>query len=342
MNPRWRKLLQFTIIPASVGIGAVWLVISQTAASKDMALWDSIISVVLFTLMAMVLGNILKYYRPSNGKEWNVAVWILLFSLAWTFGTLFLLTSLSTKYTEYQAILYNTIYLRFFISLLVLTCLALVTWVRQQTAGEVKAEKRVSELRQLSKDTELNALRQQLQPHFLFNSLNSIQALTSSDPLKAKQMVIQLSDFLRGTLRKENDSRHSIEEELAHSKLYLEIEKVRFGDRLLIEWDIDEAFKEKSIPAMVLQPLLENAIKHGIYQITGPVKIKIQLQSEANFATFLVTNPYDPAVSKATTGAGFGLSSLARRLFLLFEDNNLISTTATDTEYTVKMKIPLL
>src|SRR5690606_27683378 len=111
---------------------------------------------------------------------------------------------------------------------------------------------------------ELYNLRQQLQPHFLFNSLNSIIALIGNQPDRAKEMVFQLSDFLRGTLRKDDQQLIPLAEEVDHLKLYLEIEKVRFGHRLEVKIEIPKEAMEKKLPAMIVQPLLENAIKYGL------------------------------------------------------------------------------
>src|SRR5690606_9569496 len=121
----------------------------------------------------------------------------------------------------------------------------------------------------LAKEAELFKLRQQLHPHFLFNSLNSINSLIGSRPAEARKMVQQLSDFLRGTLRKEESQLVSLKEELQYLGLYLDIEKLRFGSRLITEIETQEGADALFIPSLLLQPIVENAIKFGLYDTLG-------------------------------------------------------------------------
>lgn len=340
MSPRWRKILLFILLPALAGMAAVWLVIPDSAGFGNLAVWDAFISVTVFTLEALALGNILRFYRPSGGREWTLAIWIIVFCAGWLFITLAIMNFIAGSQEAYSDLIFNSIYLRFFIAIIVLTCLALVTWVRRQSESETRSQQRMSEMQQMSREAELHTLRQQLQPHFLFNSLNSIQALVSSDPLKAKNMVIQLSDYLRGTLRKSNHSRHTVAEELENARLYLEIEKVRFGDRLQVNWQVNEDCPDSVIPTLILQPLLENAIKYGVYQTTGPVAIDMSVRCDPVNIIFEVANPCDPEMAKTTKGTGFGLSSLRRRLFLLYGRNDLLDTMEVNGKFIVLLRIP--
>ena len=194
---------------------------------------------------------------------------------------------------------------------------------------------------ELSREAELSQLRQQLQPHFLFNSLNSINALVVSQPQKARQMVLQLSDFLRGTIRKDLKAWLSLEEELSFLKLYLEIEKVRFGHRLQVEIDVPDQILEMKIPQLLIQPLLENSIKHGLYGVTGEVMISLKAFKEQNYLILKLTNPFDPE-SPSPGGTGFGLSSVERRLYLLFGRNDLLEKSSENSLFSIQLKIPQL
>jgi LytS/YehU family sensor histidine kinase len=262
--------------------------------------------------------------------------------IAWIFGS-FSLVSLvvPTANETYQDLLLHSVMLRFFIALVVMTCSALIVWIRRQSESEARSQSRFNEIQQLYRETELNALRQQLQPHFLFNSLNSIQSLAATDPQKARNMVLQLSDFLRGTLRKDNHTQLTVEEEIDHTRLYLEIEMVRFSDRLQVDWEVDENVKTLMIPALVLQPLVENAIKFGVYQTSGPVQLWIDVKAENNHVILTVKNPFDPAYSGSAKGTGFGLNSLQRRLYLLYGRNDLVQTTTKEHYFTATLKIPI-
>ena len=211
-------------------------------------------------------------------------------------------------------------------------------WYSQEEQTEINARK--SEIEKLNKEAELFKLRQQLQPHFLFNSLNSISALTVSMPEKAREMVHQLSEFLRGTLKKEEQDWNTLDEELEHLALYLEIEKVRFGNRLQTLIICDDNVRLLKLPSLLLQPVVENAIKFGLYDTTGDVLIKIEAAKSENNLKIVVQNPYDPETMQPIKGAGFGLSSIQRRLFLLFARNDLLQIKKEDNFFITTVIIP--
>jgi LytS/YehU family sensor histidine kinase len=142
----------------------------------------------------------------------------------------------------------------------------------------------------LLKEAELFKLRQQLQPHFLYNSLNSISALIMISPERAQDMVGKLSDFLRSSVKRESDDNVPIDEELRYIQSYLAIESVRFGDRLCIDFRHDYT-DDATIPPFLLQPILENAIKFGLYGNTGIVHIGIHISLQADMLTLSITNP---------------------------------------------------
>src|SRR6185437_2935474 len=181
------------------------------------------------------------------------------------------------------------------------------------------------ETERLSKEAELFKLRQQFQPHFLFNSLNSISALTAVDPEKARHMIYQLSDFLRGTLKKDEQQWITLAEEIQYLQLYLDIEKVRFGHRLQTEIITPEETLTFKMPALILQPVVENEIKFEDF--SGNLKI-------------IVKNPFDPETSNPVKGTGFGLASIRRRLFLLFARNDLINSTTEKNNFITTILIP--
>ena len=211
-----------------------------------------------------------------------------------------------------------------------------VLWYTLQDRQET--ERRRTEADRLAKDAELNTLRQQLQPHFLFNSLNSINALVGTQPQKARTMILQLSDFLRGTLRKEQKEWITLEEELQHLQLYLDIEKVRFGHRL--STNISNEAVNAKLPIMLLQPIVENAIKFGLYDTTEAIEVVIHTKMENGYLFIQITNPFDAETSSPKKGTGFGLSSVQRRLYLLFARNDLLQTNANKNLFITTIKIP--
>ena len=220
--------------------------------------------------------------------------------------------------------------------------MALVSVLWYTLQDQQQNEKRRSEAERLAKEAELYKLRQQLQPHFLFNSLNSINALIGLKPHEARTMIQQLSDFLRGTLKKEDHTWVSLEDELAHLQLYLEIEKVRFGHRLTTHIENNETGKQLRLPAMLLQPIVENAIKFGLYDTIGTITISIKATIENEVLVIRVENPFDPSTTLPMQGTGFGLSSVQRRLYLLFGRSDLLETEASDALFITTIKIPQL
>jgi LytS/YehU family sensor histidine kinase len=191
---------------------------------------------------------------------------------------------------------------------------------------------------ELLKEAELFKLRQQLQPHFLYNSLNSINALVMISPDKAQEMIGKLSDFLRGSVKREGEDIISVNEEIVYIESYLAIESVRFGDRLSVSFEKD--YSEKAtIPPFLFQPILENAIKFGLYGKTGKVQISINIKEEDNTLMLTITNPYDISYMPPK-GTGFGLKGVGRRLYLLYARTDLLETSNDGQNFTTILKIP--
>jgi two-component system LytT family sensor kinase len=194
-------------------------------------------------------------------------------------------------------------------------------------------------MKKLLKEAELKALKAQLNPHFLFNSLNSISSLTITDPDKAREMVNKLSDFLRSSLRSKNNMMHPLTNELANVDRYLEIEKVRFGNRLECENDIDDACWDMQLPAMLLQPLYENAVKHGVYESVEPVNIRTFCRKGPHGLEISIINNYDPE-STPIKGEGVGLENVRNRLKTLFFTDGLLTVTRENHHFEVSLTIP--
>lgn len=204
--------------------------------------------------------------------------------------------------------------------------------------SEKKAKE--AELQTMIRDTELKLLRSQINPHFLFNSLNSVSSLTITDPEKAREMVVKLSEFMRYALSRKNDQPVSLSAELDSVKLYLDIEKVRFGDRMVVEESIDKSVLDVKVPVMLLQPIYENAVKHGVYETTRSVNIKTSIISSNGFVFITITNNYDTD-TPPVKGTGTGLSNTMRRLELSYGNKAAIETSKDDGVFTVRIRIPL-
>jgi LytS/YehU family sensor histidine kinase len=174
-------------------------------------------------------------------------------------------------------------------------------------------EMREKEARVLTREAELRALRFQINPHFLFNSLNSIAALTTSSPDQARRMTQLLSSFLRASLRLGDRQNIPLREELQHVRDYLDIERVRFTDRLRVVEQIDEGSLNALVPPLLLQPLVENAVKHGIAGLEDGGTVTLSVTGKADRLALAVENPVDAQQASGTDG-GHGLSNVRERL----------------------------
>lgn len=206
-----------------------------------------------------------------------------------------------------------------------------------QSLEEKKQQEGV--LRNLVKEAELKALKAQLNPHFLFNSLNSISSLTITDVDSAREMINKLSDFLRYSL-KDNDTRLlTLREELRSMAKYLEIEKVRFGDRLSCEIEMDDKCKDLLLPPMILQPLYENAVKHGVYESIEPVHIRTFCRCIDGYLEVSIINNYD-SDSVSAKGEGVGLQNIQNRLKMIYHKDGLLTVTKENHHFEATLTIP--
>lgn len=340
-----------TIFRSGMLIIGGWLVMSASqfgmlVASDvewQLALDDTIISQLLLCLSAFGVSLLIRFYHPERKSlghllqsllEWTVMMAGLVSFLQYEI-LLWVITD-----HDYLTFIDRTVPIRVFINwlLILLSAAAIWMWHYYQEQQDIQERKQASD--QLMKDAELSALRQQLHPHFLFNSLNSISALAGSQPEQARKMVQQLSDFLRGTLRKDDRQMVTLEEELNHLQLYLDIEKVRFGHRLKTVIEKEENCLQAKLPSLLLQPIVENAIKFGLYDTVDEISIRVRVWMKDTLLHVEVINPFDPSTAVPRTGTGFGLSSIQRRLFLLFSRSDLLTTFQKDNYFTTHIQIP--
>lgn len=190
--------------------------------------------------------------------------------------------------------------------------LGLLSWLYQQQVLSTQ-KVLVAESQALVERSKLQALKSQLNPHFLFNALHSINTLVESDPRQASEMIIKMSQLLRTMLAMNEREDHILKDEVNFVKQYLSIESERFKDRLSIELEVDEAAKSIVVPTMTLQPLIENAFKHGISKMTGKTALGIDIKQHERSLTILVRNDV-PKVNDQRAHAGIGLVNLSDRL----------------------------
>jgi len=316
------------------------IVLHRLGLNWEISLIDASISSALLAFFCFDAVAIFYYYQPGKNNRAYRFIFALGITILFCISTKWALTYLLPSNQEYLQFLEKSMPVRFIFALLIISFVTLLNWMWNNIQDQKEKEKRQNDAEQLAKEAELARLRQQLQPHFLFNSLNSISALAGSKPNEARKMIQQLSDFLRGTLKKDDQQTVSLKEELEHLKLYLEIEKVRFGHRLNVKVDFDSTDLTTKIPPLLMQPIVENAIKFGLYDTTDEITIEILSYVKDNCLCVQVKNPFDAETQSANHGTGFGLSSIQRRLFLLYARNDLMITEKKDGQFITTLKIP--
>jgi two-component system, LytTR family, sensor histidine kinase AlgZ len=191
----------------------------------------------------------------------------------------------------------------------------------------------------LARESELKALKAQINPHFLFNSLHSISALTAIDAGRARDMCIRLSDFLRSSLRLGERTTIPFREELALARSYLDVEQVRFGDRLRVTQDIDERCEDCEVPPLLVQPLVENAIKHGIATMVEGGEISIRGRRSQDMMRFVIENPFDPEAPSSRRN-GIGLANVRNRLAARYGNAARLEIESDANRYRVILTLP--
>lgn len=201
-----------------------------------------------------------------------------------------------------------------------------------------EAEKQSLAFQVLAQEAELRALRAQLNPHFLFNSLNSILSLISSNPTEAEHMIRKLADFYRKGLKHGATETIPLKEELNIIDDYLAIEKVRFGDRLVVQTSIAEEALQFPVPSLILQPLIENAVRHGIAQCLSRGTISINAFLKKSFLHIRIENSQEGKSSKR--GTGTGLRNVRYRLKALYGNSAQLYIEPSDTTFAVEVILP--
>lgn len=302
---------------------------------------DAFVDTFLLGVSVAVITQVLAYYRPVKNRYVFVAMMALVMSLFWIASVTYFLKFCFSGYPAYIEFLMSSFPIRFALGWTMITSTSFIAMLLYEMHDQRDIIGRREATEKMAREAELFKLRQQLSPHFLFNSLNSINALVKLRPDEARQMIQQLSDFLRGTLKKEDQQWIPLKEELQYLQLYLDIEKVRFRHRLSTVFEQAEDTEGMQIPPMLLQPVVENAIKFGLYDTTEAITIEIKAWQERGELIVTVSNPFDPALqSQPSLGTGFGLNSIARRLYLLFARQDLLETKHDNQVFTTIIKVP--
>jgi two-component system, LytTR family, sensor kinase len=303
----------------------------------SVAITDGAITNAVLGLAGYEMVLIMRHYQPRQSLR---LIWSIGLAICCTAFIKWILGMALEHEQAYVEFIGQWIVVRALFAWLVISFITAISWMWFYMKDQQEAQLRKADTEKLAREAELATLRQQLQPHFLFNSLNSISALAGSRPEEARKMIQQLSDFLRGTIKRDDQQMIPLEEELNHLQLYLEIEKVRFGHRLTTSIEKENNPDQLKLPPLLLQPVVENAIKFGLYDTVGEILIRIKAKSEGGQLVLMVENPYDPSTAQPRQGTGFGLSSIQRRLYLLFGRNDLLKTHQLNQTFITEVRIP--
>jgi two-component system, LytTR family, sensor kinase len=226
--------------------------------------------------------------------------------------------------------------------LIVIVCHHALEYYRRYEDGRLRA----SQLETRLANAQLQALKMQLHPHFLFNTLHSISELVHADPARAETMIVRLSDFLRLTLEQSGSPEVAVSQELEFLRRYLEIEQMRFEERLTVEWEIDPEALPIRVPNLLLQPIVENALRHGIGRNPGPGLLRISCRMDGDRLAMKVFDN-GPGPARATANLqepvreGVGLNNTRHRLERLYGGDHHIDFRQTpDTGFEVTIRIP--
>lgn len=260
-----------------------------------------------------------------------IALWLLI--------GYFIVSNLISDRDTYSNFFFDTLKFRGALGIFTYFLLTAFYYIVIYYTGFQERRIKETELKNLVTEAELRSLKFQINPHFIFNSLNSMSALTEIDPKKAKQMIIKLAEFLRYTLATNDKQMVSLNEELKNIRLYLEIEKIRFEEKFDYTEEINEECSKVMIPSMILQPLFENAIKHAVYETLEQVELKLICSKQDSYLKIIMQNNFEGESSKK--GAGVGLNNIKERLRLIYELDNLMEVKKEDNIFRVSIFIPI-
>jgi sensor histidine kinase YesM len=325
-----------------------FLFIQLLYIGTDIGLTASITDGLVFTFFLGGIGLTLWYparYIPIEKNSplkiiLGHSIGALITTVIWLAAGYFLLVSIFNFNTAYPQFFYSTLAWRILIGLLFYSLFVSFYYMIIYYTGFHEREVKEAELKSLVTEAELKSLKFQINPHFIFNSLNSMSALTEIDPVKAKQMILKLADFLRFILKTNELEKNKLSEELKNIGLYLDIERIRFEDKFDYVEEIGEGCTNVEIPSMILQPLFENAIKHAVYETLDKVTLKLFCNIQNGFLKIVVQNNFDEA-GIAKKGAGVGLKNIDERLKLIYHQNNLLEVKKQKDIFEVTLYIPI-
>lgn len=337
-NPKLAILYgSFWIVASAIYVLLLWL-------SRGLDITTAIVEVassfIIFAIVGTSIWYVIKYSTLEGNSIFKIAVsHLIAASIIVSLWLYFGLIIIKTVNPESIELLRTSIPTRAMGGFMLYTVYVIFFYAINYYQGFKEKLRNEGRLISLVKEAELHALKSQINPHFLFNSLNSISSLTMTDPGKAQEMVINLSQLMRYSLKHNQKEKVSLKQEIENNKLYLSIEKVRFGSKLNPVFEISKNCMDAEIPNMILQPLYENAIKYGVYEAIEPVDIVTRCKNLNNNLVVSISNTFDSNVI-SKKGEGIGLRNIRDRLKIIYGNPQLLKIENNRKEFKVTLTIP--
>ncbi len=314
----------------------------------ELPLLKSFIDGLVFDTVFALLGIALWFPVFYNDLEKNTFANLIIYHLSilslvmvfWISSSVFILKFIFSDSDTYILSVENGIHWRVFTGIFLYFATVMIYYLIIYGYNLREHITQESHLREKINEAKLQTLKSQINPHFLFNSLNSISSLTITNPEKAHEMIIKLSGFLRYSLAHDPNNLIPLKLEIENIDTYIAVEKIRFADKLIFNKSINKNCLEHNVPFLILQPIIENAIKHGVYESTKPVTVNIACENiEGNKAMITIGNDFD-ANSVLQKGTGTGIKNIKERLKIIYQLNNLFTIEKTENYFKVILIIP--
>ncbi|MDR0565843.1 MAG: histidine kinase [Prevotellaceae bacterium] len=334
---------------------AVWALIISAQVSLEYYTGNMPFHIILIDTLAynvLFAASLLRLWYPIRYNFWEQKSWqfnvaahitLLLTELLVCIGLSYALTYLfAAKDGTYQSFVLSTLLWKIIEGALLHAIVVMIYYLciyverlNEKAANEIRLNK-------MLKDGELNLLKSQINPHFLFNSLNSVNSLILKDANQSQEMLVALSDYLRYTVLATHRETSTLKEEMENIRRYLAIEQLRFGEKLAYDISVAEDCLPLKVPAMLLQPLFENAVKHGVYESTEAVNITAKAVRKTQYLYIEIINNFDAEASgQQRKGSGTGLKNTKEQLRLRYSGLALLQTKVENGKFVVALRIPI-
>jgi len=327
------------ILPISIHSFVLW---KTYHLSGQFIVADAVVSFIIFAVLGLSLWYMVRY-STIDLNQWQKILQNHLVAM----GIIFLIW-LGLTYTiligilpNYMVIFKDSILWRVLLFLPVYLLIVSTYYLFSSVEKSKNQQLQQSIMEAHIRDAELEALKSQINPHFLFNSLNSASSLTLTNPGLSREMIINISDFFRFTLLSAKKPFTTLGKEIEHAMLYLEIEKARFGDKIQIESNLPADLESLEVPSLILQPLVENAVKHGVYESTHEIVISFFYEIVGEKLKIRIANGLDSDAGSSKKGTATGLKNVASRLAITYGMQDLLQIDKLESEFVVTLWLPL-